>query len=321
MLALGLLGSPRKKGNTAFLLSSFMEKLESKGAKTQTIYVPGKNIVPCKGCGFCEKHGYCVTKDDDMAGELYSLLVEADIIVAATPIYFYNATAQLKGLIDRSQALWSRRYKLGLSDPQKKSRTGVMLAVGATRGKNLFEGIRLTSKYFFDAVSADFKGELAYRRVENPGDMEKHPDVLADVDNETRKLDVLFDRKKILFLCVENSCRSQMAESFAKHFAGDRIEALSAGSAPAKNINPVMEESMAEKKIDTYLRKPGSIDDALLEMKPDMIVAMGCGENCPHVPGAEIIEWDIMDPKGKGIDVMRQVRDEIEANVRKLVGM
>jgi arsenite transporter/arsenate reductase (thioredoxin) len=321
MLALGLLGSPRKKGNTAFLLSSFMDQLESKGAKTHTVYVPGKNIVPCKGCGFCEKHGYCVTRDDDMTEELYGLLVEADIIVAATPMYFYNATAQLKGLIDRSQTLWSRRYKLGLSDPQKKSRTGLLLAVGATKGKNLFEGIRLTAKYFFDAVSADFKGELTYRRVENPGDMEKHPDVLMDVENEAKKLDALFGRKKILFLCVENSCRSQIAESFAKHFAGDRIEALSAGSAPAMTVNPVMEEAMAEKKIDTYLRKPSSIEDALLEMKPDTIVTMGCGESCPHVPGAERIEWDIMDPKGKGIDVMRQVRDEIEANVRKLVDM
>jgi len=319
MLALGLLGSPRKKGNTAYLLSSFMDKLEQKGANTHTLYVPGKTIVPCKGCGYCEKHGYCVTKEDDMTGEIYGMLVKADIIVAATPIYFYNATAQLKGLIDRSQALWSRRYKLGLADPQKTSRTGIMLAVGATKGKNLFEGIRLTSKYFFDAVSADFKGELTYRRVENPGDMEKHPDVLSDVDSETAKLDSLFGRKKVLFLCVENTCRSQMAESFAKYYAGGRVEALSAGSNPAAVINPVMEEAMAEKKLDMYLRKPGSIDDALSEMKPDTIVTMGCGESCPHVPGADIIDWDIMDPKGQGIDVMRKIRDEIEANVKKLV--
>jgi len=319
MLALGLLGSPRKKGNTAFLLSSFLEKLEQRGVKTQTIYVPGKNILPCKGCGFCEKNGYCVTNDDDMAGEIYGLLIEADIVIAATPIYFYNATAQLKALIDRSQALWSRRYMLGLSDPQKKSRAGILLSVGATKGKNLFEGMHLTSKYFFDAISADFTGELCYRKVENPGDMKKHPHVLDDIENEVKKLDTLFNRKKILFLCVENSCRSQMAEAFAKHLAGDRVEAKSAGSAPGININPVMEDAMAEQKIDMFLRNPRSIDDALSETKPDAIITMGCGENCPHVPGAEVIDWDIMDPKGKGIDVMRQVRDEIETKVRELV--
>ncbi len=319
MLALGLLGSPRKKGNTAFLLSSFLEKLEQKGVKTQTIYVPGKNIVPCKGCGFCEKHGYCVTNDDDMAGEIYRLLIEADIVISATPIYFYNATAQLKALIDRSQALWSRRYKLDLSDPQEKSRAGILLTLGATKGKNLFEGIRLTSKYFFDAISADFKGELSYRKIENPGDMQNHPHVLTDIENEVKKLEPLFNRKKILFLCVENSCRSQMAEAFAKHFAGDRVEAASAGSAPGAKINPVMEEAMAEKGIDMFLRKPSSIDDALSEIKPDTIITMGCEEDCPYIPGTEIIEWNIMDPKGKGIDAMRQVRDEIKTKVRELV--
>lgn len=321
MLALGLLGSPRKKGNTAFLLSAFMEKLEERGAKTHSIYVPGKDIRPCIGCGFCEKHGYCVTRDDDMAGEIYSLLIEADIVVAATPIYFYNATAQIKALIDRSQALWSRRYKLGLADPQKTSRTGLLLSVGATKGKNLFEGMRLTAAYFFDAISADYSDDLCYRRIENPGDMQKHPDVLTDVEHKVNTLNPLFDRKKMLFLCVGNSCRSQMAAAFAKQFAGDKIEVSSAGSAPEAGINPDMEEAMAERKIDMFLRKTRSIGDALSEMKPDTIVTMGCGESCPHVPGAEIINWDIIDPKGKGMDAMRRVRDEIEVKVRELVNV
>ncbi len=317
MFALGLAGSPRKKGNSAFLLNAFLEELRDKGAVTHRIEVAGKTINPCQGCVFCEKNGYCRQEEDDMIREIYPLLRRADIVVAATPMYFYGATAQLKALIDRSQALWSRRYKLGLIDPQSRSRKGVMLCVGATKGKNLFTGIHLTAKYFFDALSADFVGEMGYRRMENPGDLKMHSNLMAEVKAEAAKLDSLFSRQKVLFLCRENACRSKMATAFARHLAGDRVEALSAGSEPAAVINPVMVEAMAEKGLDMFLRTPRSIETALAEMKPDKIITMGCAENCPYVPGAEITDWGISDPANQTLDVMREVRDEIEARVRK----
>jgi len=320
MLALGLQGSPRKKGNSNFLLKTFMEELESKGAAIELVNVPGKDIIPCQGCIFCEQKGYCRQPDDDMAREIYPLLRRAEIIVTASPMYFYSVTAQLKLLIDRSQALWSRRYRLKLSDPLAGTRAGVMLSVGATRGKNLFEGTHLTARYFYDALSADFVGEMGYRRVENLGDLEKQPDVVAEVKAEAAKLDPLFNREKILFLCVGNTCRSKMAAGFARHLAGDRVEALSAGSAPGAEANPVMTEVMAEKGLDMFLDNPQSINDALAEIKPDKIVTMGCGEACPHVPGAEVITWDIKDPAGQSPEVMRAVRDEIEEKVQELVG-
>ena len=119
MLVLGLQGSPRKKGNTQYLLKSFLNEAENLGARTHIIEVAKKNITPCKGCGFCEKKGYCVIEDDDMKPEIYPLLRSTDVIVVATPIFFYSVTAQLKALIDRSQALWSRKYKLKLTDPVK----------------------------------------------------------------------------------------------------------------------------------------------------------------------------------------------------------
>ena len=90
MLVLGLQGSPRKKGNTNYLLNAFMAEAEKQGARTRTVDVTKKRIVPCIGCGSCEKKGYCVTKDDDMTLEIYPLLREADIVVAASPVYFYN---------------------------------------------------------------------------------------------------------------------------------------------------------------------------------------------------------------------------------------
>jgi len=320
MLILGLQGSPRKNGNTDYLLKAFMNEAENSGVKTHIIDVAKKNINPCRGCGFCEKNGMCIIQDDDMAGEIYSLLWRADVIVAATPIFFYSATAQLKALIDRSQTLWSRKYKLNLIDPGRKTRQGFLLSIGATKGKNLFDGLQLTAQYFFDAVGADFHGSLTYRRIENKGDIQKHPKVLDDVKEEVGSLlNPLLSRKKILFACIGNTCRSQMASAFAQYFAGDKIEALSGGSRPELEINPVMVEAMGEKGIDMAFRKTQSLESAISDVNPDMIITMGCGEECPYVPGATVKDWDIPDPAGKSIDFMRTVRDEIEKRVKEFV--
>ena len=153
MFVLGLQGSPRRKGNTHYLLTTFLKEAEKLGAKTAIIEVDKKHIVPCKEYVVCEKKGFCPI-DDDMKTEIYPLLRQADVVVAATPVFFYNTTAQLKALIDRTQTLWARKYRLNLTDPNRKWRKGFVLAMGATRGKNLFEGLHLTAKYFFDAFSA-----------------------------------------------------------------------------------------------------------------------------------------------------------------------
>lgn len=320
MMILGFQGSPRKKSNTHYLLSAFMDEAETLGAQTRIIEVAQKNIVPCIGCGYCEKKGQCITKDDDMTNEIYPLLREADVVVLAAPIYFYNVPAQLKAPIDRSQTLWSRKYKLNLTDPARHYRRGFLLAQGATKGKNLFEGVDLTAKYFFDAVGAEYNGSLTYRHIEYTGDMEKHPTVHKDVTDSVKELLApLLGRKKILFACRENACRSQMAAAFAQYFAGDRIEAVSAGSEPAKKINLDMVNAMAEKGIDMGFRKTRFLDEAASELQPDMIITMGCGEACPFIPGMQRLDWDLPDPAGKSMDVMRNVRDEIEKKVKTLV--
>ena len=319
MLILGLQGSPRKKGNTDYLLKAFMNEAEKFGAKTHLVQITDKNINPCKGCGYCEKHGKCVIQDDDMTNEIYFLLRRADVIVVATPIYFYSATAQLKAPIDRSQTLWSRKYKLNLTDPGRKTRKGFLLSVGATKGKNLFDGMHLTAKYFFDAVGADYHGSLTYSRIENKGDLKQHDTVLDDIKEAVGSLMKPFvGRKKILFACIGNTCRSQMAAAFAQYFAGEKIEALSGGSKPELEINPVMVEAMGEIGIDMAFRKTQSLESAISDVKPDMIITMGCGEDCPYVPGATIQDWDLPDPAGKSIEFMRTVRDEIEKRVKEL---
>jgi arsenite transporter/arsenate reductase (thioredoxin) len=320
MMVLGLQGSPRRKGNTHYLLSAFMHEAETLGAKTRVIEVAQKNIVPCIGCGHCEKKGYCITKDDDMTNEIYPLLREADAVVLATPIYFYNAPAQLKALIDRTQTLWSRKYKLKLTDPARHYRRGFLLAQGATKGKNLFEGVDLTARYFFDAVGAKYNGSLTYRHIENIGDMEKHPTVHKDVTASVKQLlSPLLGRKKILFACRENACRSQMAAAFAQYLAGEKFEVASAGSEPGEKINSDMVKAMTEKGIDMGFRKTRFLDQAASELQPDMIVTMGCGEACPFIPGIERQDWDLPDPAGKSMDVMRNVRDDIEKKVKALL--
>ncbi|MGD8768928.1 MAG: NAD(P)H-dependent oxidoreductase [Desulfobacterales bacterium] len=320
MFVLGLQGSPRKKGNTNYLIKTFMNEAEKSGARTHVIEVAEKKIIPCIGCGVCEKKGYCVTKDDDMTLEIYPLLREADVIVAASPIYFYNVTAQLKALIDRSQTLWSRKYRLNIEDPRGKMRRGFLLALGATKGKNLFEGVKLTAQYFFDAVSAKNEGSLTYWRIEHPGDMEKHQTVHEEVRDAVAGLIKPFlTRKIILFVCRENACRSQMASAFIQYLAGDKIEAISAGSEPADNVNPDMMKAMQEKGIDMAFRRTRSLSQAVSDVKPDMIISMGCQEECPLIPGAEIQDWDLPDPAGQSMEFMRTVRDEIESRVKDLI--
>jgi protein-tyrosine-phosphatase/putative NADPH-quinone reductase len=320
MFVLGLQGSPRKKGNTNYLLTAFLEELQKKGAETLAVHVTDKHIKPCIGCGNCERKGVCSIKDDDMSKEMFALLRRADVVVAATPIYFYNATAQMKTLIDRTQTLWSRKYKLGLTDPGRPDRKGILLAVGATKGKNLFEGMVLTAKYFFDAIGADYHGQLTYPRIENFGDMERHETVQADIQKEVARLSPFLTRKKILFACRENAGRSQMAAAFAQYHAGGEIEAFSAGSTPAAAINPLMEEAMRESGIDVAFRVPRSIDEAMSKTRPDMVITMGCGEECPFIPGVSYENWDLPDPAGQPIEFVRTVRDDIEQRVKHLIG-
>jgi multimeric flavodoxin WrbA/protein-tyrosine-phosphatase len=319
MFVLGLQGSPRINGNTDILLTSFLAEAERLGARTQNLPVAEKNIMPCIGCRTCEREGFCPLKDDMQ--EIYPLLWRADLVVMATPVFFYGPPAQMKALIDRSQALWSRRYVFNLTDPGRRWRQGFLLSLGATKGGKLFDGLTITTKYFFDAVGAGFAGSLTYRQIEEPGDIAKHPTALTEAREKAGELlQPFLKRKKILFLCRENAGRSQMASAFARYSAGDRIEAESAGSQPAGEINPLMVKVMEEKGIDMAFLRTNSLDEVLSYMKPDLIVTVGCGDNCPSVPGVPIQDWNLPDPSGKPVTFMREVRDEIEKGVEKLIG-
>lgn len=320
MFILGLMGSPRKKGNTDLLISAFLEGAKETGAEVVKIYVAEKNIKPCQGCRFCEKSGFCRINDDDMR-QIYYLLRRADIVVLATPIFFYGPTAQLKALVDRSQALWARRYIFKLTDPKAKFRKGFLLAVGATKGKDLFTGTSLTSRYFFDAVSATYEGVLGFRHIESPGDIARHPTALADSKKKGTELaEPLSKRKQVLFLCRENACRSQITEAFLQYYGGHLFDAQSAGDQPSQQINPLTVKVMAEKGMDLAFRIPKGLGEIEDKNRPfDLIIQMGCEMSCPVMPAIRIEDWDLQDPAGRPIEFMREIREDIEKEVKLLI--
>ena len=122
--------------------------------------------------------------------KIYPKLLESDIIVLASPIFFYGVTAWAKALIDRSQALWAKKYLL--KDPslgkEGRKRKGFFISVGATKGQKVFEGAILTVKYFFDTFNAEYAGELLFRGVDGKGDILKHPEALQQSFEVGRKL-------------------------------------------------------------------------------------------------------------------------------------
>jgi arsenate reductase len=122
----------------------------------------------------------------------------------------------------------------------------------------------------------------------------------------------------VLFLCVHNAGRSQMAAGFLRHLGGDRVNVLSAGSAPADTINPAAVEAMAEKGIDITAAVPRRWTEQELATV-DVVITMGCGDECPYVPGTTYLDWPLDDPAGQGVDAVRPIRDQIEGLVQTLM--
>jgi protein-tyrosine-phosphatase len=122
----------------------------------------------------------------------------------------------------------------------------------------------------------------------------------------------------VLFLCVHNAGRSQMAMGFFGHLAGDRAIALSGGSEPGHEVNPSAIAAMAERGIDISREFPKPWTDEIVRAA-DVVITMGCGDSCPVFPGKRYLDWELADPAGKGIDDVRPVRDEIERRVRDLL--
>jgi multimeric flavodoxin WrbA len=175
---LGIMGSPRRQSNTEVLLDRALEGAKEAGAEVEKVLVSKLIISPCLEIYACRKDGNCAIKDDMQL--LYEKLLETDHVIFTSPIFFYGITSQAKAVIDRCQALWVRRYVLGMGKEDKRVRRGVFISVGATRGTKLFDGAVLTVKYFFDAIGVKYSGDLLVRGIDNKGQIKEHPAALED---------------------------------------------------------------------------------------------------------------------------------------------
>ncbi|WP_405919871.1 arsenate reductase ArsC [Streptomyces longwoodensis] len=122
----------------------------------------------------------------------------------------------------------------------------------------------------------------------------------------------------VLFVCVHNAGRSQMAAAFLTHLAGDRVQVRSAGSAPADTVNKAVVEAMAEVGIDIAAEVPKVLTVEAVQAS-DVVITMGCGDTCPVFPGKRYLDWELPDPAGRGVEAVRPIRDEIEKRIRGLV--
>jgi arsenate reductase (thioredoxin) len=122
----------------------------------------------------------------------------------------------------------------------------------------------------------------------------------------------------VLFVCIHNAGRSQMAAGYLRHLGEGRIDVLSAGSAPAESINPAVRDAMLEEGIDLSAEKPKILTTEAV-IASDVVVTMGCGDTCPFYPGKRYEDWVLPDPAGQGIDAVRPIRDEIKARVTALI--
>jgi len=186
---LGLSGSPRPEGNTARLLKCCLEGAVSRRATATAIDLACLDIAACRHCDGCFEDGRCVIDDDMQA--LYEELKLADAVVLASPLQFMAVTAQLKLFMDRCQALWARKYVLGLVPlGEEKNRRGIFISTGGRHGTHIFDGARLSVKSLFYSLDIQYFGELLYPGIDAEGDIDRHPTALAEAfDMGARLLD------------------------------------------------------------------------------------------------------------------------------------
>lgn len=176
---LGIAGSPRRDGNSDVLLRAALEGAEAAGAATQTVALRDMRLSPCVECNSCYRTGQCRIDDDYQ--DIFHRLREADHVVFATPIFFMAVAAQGKLLIDRCQCLWSRKYELKQSwvDPGRERR-GLVIAVGGSKSKRMFDCVYWTFKYWFDVLDVRYAANLFVNRVDAKGEVDRHPRAVAE---------------------------------------------------------------------------------------------------------------------------------------------
>jgi multimeric flavodoxin WrbA len=177
---LAIYGSPRRKGNTTLLLQKAVEGAKEGGAEVEEIILRDLKMSPCLEIYGCKKEGRCVIKDDFQT--VYDQILSCNGLMLASPIFFYTVSAHTKILMDRCQSFWVKKYWIdkkpfGKLEPKRK---GLFISAGATKGKRLFDGVRLSIRYFFETFDAELWRSLLYRGLDFEGDVLKHPKYLEE---------------------------------------------------------------------------------------------------------------------------------------------
>jgi multimeric flavodoxin WrbA len=186
MKVLSVLGSPRRGGNTEILLDEALRGASDHGGSCEKIVLRDLKITPCLEIYKCAKDGVCAIKDDMQ--DLFPKIEQAQRLIIASPIFFYSVSAWTKAMIDRCQSLWAKKYILKLPVSLVADRRGAFISVAATRGKKLFDGVRLTIKYFFDAIDVTYSDELLVRGVDDKGEVRKQKEALQQAYELGRRL-------------------------------------------------------------------------------------------------------------------------------------
>jgi len=184
---LGISTSPRQNSNSDLLLCQALAGAESAGAEIEYIRLRDLDIAPCIECNSCYKRGACVVEDDYQM--LSSKMLEADRLIFATPIFFMTVCAQAKALIDRCQCLWAHKYVL--KKPlitTGRDRRAMVIAVGGTKSKKMFDSIRLTAKYFLDVLEMNYAANLFVNKIDDPGRIKQHPSAMNEAFRLGREL-------------------------------------------------------------------------------------------------------------------------------------
>ncbi len=179
MIVLGISTSPRLNGNSDLLLRRALEGAESAGARVEYVRLCDLKIGPCIECNTCYTTGMCQVKDDYQ--QLLQKMLAADRLILATPVFFGSVCAQAKMLIDRGQCLWAGKYilkKQPIAD--RDDRRAMVIAVGGSKGKKQFDGIRLTMKTYFDSLNVRYAANLFVNQTDEAGDIERHPSAMSE---------------------------------------------------------------------------------------------------------------------------------------------
>jgi multimeric flavodoxin WrbA len=188
MQLLAIHASPRSQGNSEIFLDAFLSTLNHQKIKTEKIKLTELKFSPCVECGGCEKDGTCILKDD--LTEVYPKILKANFLVVATPIFFYSHPSFLQAFFERFQAFWVSKYLLKAPPPSQKPK-GILLALGATKGKKVFECLVRSFKYVLDTIDGEYIGGIFLRGIDKKGEILKHLEGLEKVKTLGEKLSIL----------------------------------------------------------------------------------------------------------------------------------